>query len=59
MRFLCLACISNDDSFELDENLSKSINFDAFEPMVKIVKMALKDLFMHLQVQFMVFLIKM
>ena len=32
--FLNLACISNDSSFELDENLSKSINFDAFEPMV-------------------------
>ena len=29
-----LACISNDPSFELDENLSKSINFDCFEPMV-------------------------
>ena len=32
--FLNLACISNDSSFELDESLSKSINFDAFEPMV-------------------------
>ena len=32
--FINLACISNDSSFELDENLSKSINFDAFEPMV-------------------------
>ncbi|MGE0391998.1 MAG: NAD-dependent epimerase/dehydratase family protein [Vicinamibacterales bacterium] len=30
-----LACISNDPSFELDPDLSKSINFDAFEPMVK------------------------
>ena len=29
-----LACISNDASFELDENLSKTINFDAFEPLV-------------------------
>ena len=29
-----LACISNDASFELDENLSTSINMDAFEPMV-------------------------
>ncbi len=36
--FVSLACISNDASFELDENLSKSINFDAFEPMVKIAK---------------------
>ena len=33
-----LACISNDASFELDENLSKTINFDAFEPLVLIAK---------------------
>ena len=31
---LHLACISNDPSFDLDENLSKTINFDCFEPMV-------------------------
>ena len=31
-----LACISNDPSFELDPGLSKSINFDAFEPLVAI-----------------------
>ena len=36
--FLHLACISNDSSFELDENLSKTINFDAFEPMVLSAK---------------------
>ncbi len=29
-----LACISNDPGFELDSGLSKSINFDCFEPMV-------------------------
>jgi len=29
-----LACISNDPSFELDPELSKSINFDCFEPTV-------------------------
>ncbi len=29
-----LACISNDASFVLDEDLSTSINLDAFEPMV-------------------------
>jgi nucleoside-diphosphate-sugar epimerase len=29
-----LACISNDPSFELDPGLSKSINYDCFEPMV-------------------------
>ena len=36
--FIHLACISNDVSFDLDENLSTSINYDAFEPMVKIAK---------------------
>jgi nucleoside-diphosphate-sugar epimerase len=30
-----LACISNDPSFELDPSLSREINFEAFEPMVK------------------------
>lgn len=30
-----LACISNDPSFELDPALSRSINYDCFEPMVK------------------------
>ncbi len=30
-----LACISNDPSFELDPGLGKSINLDAFEPLVK------------------------
>jgi nucleoside-diphosphate-sugar epimerase len=37
---LHLACISNDASFELDENLSKTINFDCFEPMVVAAKKA-------------------
>tara|TARA_B110000027_G_scaffold133906_1_gene163853 strand:- start:2870 stop:3850 length:981 start_codon:yes stop_codon:yes gene_type:complete len=31
-----LACISNDPSFELNPSLGKSINLDAFEPIVKI-----------------------
>lgn len=31
-----LACISNDPSFELNPKLGKSINFDAFEPIVKL-----------------------
>lgn len=35
-----LACISNDPSFELNPSLGKSINFDAFEPMVKAAKEA-------------------
>lgn len=33
-----LACISNDPSFELNPELGKSINFDAFESLVKIAK---------------------
>ena len=33
-----LACISNDTSFELDENLSTSVNLDAFEPLVLAAK---------------------
>src|SRR5438034_5594432 len=36
--FVSLACISNDASFELDEHLSTSINYDAFEPMVLAAK---------------------
>ncbi len=31
-----LACISNDPSFELDPRLGRSINYDAFEPLVAI-----------------------
>jgi len=37
---ISLACISNDASFELDENLSTSVNLDAFEPMVVAAKLA-------------------
>ena len=37
--FVHLACISNDNSFALDEKLSTSINLDA-EPMVKSAKKA-------------------
>lgn len=33
-----LACISNDPSFELNPDLSRSINFDAFEPTVLACK---------------------
>ncbi|MEK9569176.1 MAG: SDR family oxidoreductase [Paracoccaceae bacterium] len=35
-----LACISNDASFELDENLSTSVNMNAFEPLVVASKKA-------------------
>jgi len=33
-----LACISNDPSFELDPVLGKSINYDAFPPLVELSK---------------------
>lgn len=33
-----LACISNDPSFELDPSLGKSINYDAFLPLVQLAK---------------------
>jgi nucleoside-diphosphate-sugar epimerase len=33
-----LACISNDPSFELDPAMGRSINFDAFMPLVDIAK---------------------
>jgi len=36
--FIHLACISNDASFVLNEELSKSVNLDAFEPMVIAAK---------------------
>ena len=37
---LHLACISNDASFELDEELSTSVNLNAFEPIVIAAKQA-------------------
>jgi nucleoside-diphosphate-sugar epimerase len=37
---IALGCISNDASFELDENLSTSVNLNAFEPMVIAAKKA-------------------
>ncbi len=35
-----LACISNDPSFELDPELSRTINYDCFEPLVAASKNA-------------------
>ena len=35
-----LACISNDPSFELDPALGRSINYDAFRPLVRAAKRA-------------------
>ncbi|MBM3556468.1 MAG: SDR family oxidoreductase [Alphaproteobacteria bacterium] len=37
---LHLACVSNDPSFDLNENLSTTINFECFEPMVIAAKKA-------------------
>lgn len=37
---LHLACISNDASFELDERLSTSVNFESFEPVVMAARQA-------------------
>ena len=45
--FINLACISNDASFELDEKLSTSVNYDAFEPMVIIAKKSGIKRFIH------------
>ena len=33
-----LACISNDPSFELDPSLGRSVNYDAFRPLVRAAK---------------------
>ena len=42
-----LACISNDPSFELNPELGKSINLDAFRPMVEISKYAGVERFIY------------
>ena len=42
-----LACISNDPSFELNPNLGKSINLDAFEPLVQISQQAGVERFIY------------
>src|SRR3989338_147261 len=33
-----LACISNDPTFELNPSLSRKVNYDAFEPLVRTAK---------------------
>ena len=42
-----LACISNDPSFELNPQLGKSINLDAFTPLVAISKKSLIKKFIY------------
>ena len=42
-----LACISNDPSFELNPELGKTINLDAFEPLVQISQAAAVKRFIY------------
>jgi nucleoside-diphosphate-sugar epimerase len=42
-----LACISNDPSFELDPELGRSINLDAFRPLVRAAKAAGVERFVY------------
>ena len=42
-----LACISNDPSFELNPTLGRSINFDAFRPLVRAAKNSGVDRFIY------------
>lgn len=42
-----LACISNDPSFELNPDLGKSINLDAFRPLVEISKSSNVERFIY------------
>jgi len=42
-----LACISNDPSFELNPDLGKSINLDAFRPLVEISKKSAVERFIY------------
>ncbi|NBU98385.1 MAG: NAD-dependent epimerase/dehydratase family protein [Spirochaetia bacterium] len=42
-----LACISNDPSFELNPDLGKSINLDAFRPLVEISKESKVERFIY------------
>ncbi len=44
---LHLACISNDPSFELNPHLGKSINLDAFEPLVQISRKSKVNKFIY------------
>lgn len=42
-----LACISNDPSFELDPDLGRSINYDAFTPLVELSRDTGMDRFIY------------
>lgn len=42
-----MACISNDPSFDLDPSLSRTINYECFEPMVKAARDARIERFIY------------
>lgn len=42
-----LACISNDPSFELDPQLGRSINYDAFRPLIQAAKRSGAERFIY------------
>jgi nucleoside-diphosphate-sugar epimerase len=42
-----LACISNDPSYDLDPDLGRSINYDAFRPLVRAAKSAGVERFIY------------
>ena len=42
-----MACISNDPSFDLDPSLSRTINYECFEPMVQVSKKVGVDRFIY------------
>jgi nucleoside-diphosphate-sugar epimerase len=42
-----LACISNDPSYELDPQLGKAINYDAFVPLVEVAKKSKVERFIY------------
>ena len=42
-----LACISNDPSFELNPDLGREINYDAFQPLVRAAKAAGVERFIY------------
>src|SRR5205814_761659 len=42
-----MACISNDPSFDLDPSLSRTINYECFEPMVKASREAEVERFVY------------
>lgn len=43
-----MACISNDPSFDLDPSLSRTINFECFEPLVQASKSAGVERFVYI-----------